>query len=203
MRLIGGAVEVRLSADRYETTQMLQQERGALTDVMQSAGYAFDIASIDHSRVIHLAVERDALADAERRRARSEALQRGSAADDIERRGGESLQRDRQAVDDDAGALFEVLPADDDQPRTRPFVLVPPAILRQTASSKRSNSSEGLLRRRRGGAARRQHHVPAAGVPLHEPLPEALGRRPGCNQLPQWRTNSGLRDATPAASRSC
>ena len=50
MRLIGGAVEVRLSADRYETTQMLQQERGALTDVMQSAGYAFDIASIDHSR---------------------------------------------------------------------------------------------------------------------------------------------------------
>lgn len=50
MRLIGGAVEVRLSADRYETTQMLQQERGALTDVMQSAGYAFDIASIEHSR---------------------------------------------------------------------------------------------------------------------------------------------------------
>jgi chemotaxis protein MotD len=50
MRLIGDAVEVRLSADRYETTQMLQQERGALTDVMQSAGYAFDIASIDHSR---------------------------------------------------------------------------------------------------------------------------------------------------------
>ena len=50
MRLIGGAVEVRLSADRYETTQMLQQERGALKDVMQSAGYAFDIASIDHSR---------------------------------------------------------------------------------------------------------------------------------------------------------
>lgn len=50
MRLIGDAVEVRLSADRYETTQMLQQERGSLTDVMKSAGYAFDIASIDHSR---------------------------------------------------------------------------------------------------------------------------------------------------------
>jgi chemotaxis protein MotD len=50
MRLIGDAVEVRLTADRYETTQMLQQERGALTDVMQSAGYAFDIAAIDHSR---------------------------------------------------------------------------------------------------------------------------------------------------------
>jgi chemotaxis protein MotD len=29
---------------------MLQQERGALTEVMQSAGYAFDIASIDQSR---------------------------------------------------------------------------------------------------------------------------------------------------------
>lgn len=50
MRLIGDAVEVRLTADRYETTQMLQHERGALTDVMQSAGYAFDIASIDHAR---------------------------------------------------------------------------------------------------------------------------------------------------------
>ena len=50
MRLIGDAVEVRLTADRYETTQMLRQERGALSDVMQSAGYAFDIASIDHSR---------------------------------------------------------------------------------------------------------------------------------------------------------
>ncbi len=50
MRLIGNAVEIHLSADRHETTQMLQQERGALTEVMQSAGYAFDIASIDQSR---------------------------------------------------------------------------------------------------------------------------------------------------------
>lgn len=50
MRLIGDAIEVRLTADRYETTQMLQHERGALSEVMQSAGYAFDIASIDHSR---------------------------------------------------------------------------------------------------------------------------------------------------------
>ena len=50
MRLIGNAVEIHLSADRHETTQMLQQERGALTEVMQSAGYAIDIASIDHSR---------------------------------------------------------------------------------------------------------------------------------------------------------
>ena len=50
MRLTGNAVEIHLSADRIETTQMLQKERGTLTDVMQSAGYAFDIASIDHSR---------------------------------------------------------------------------------------------------------------------------------------------------------
>lgn len=50
MRLIGNAVEIHLSADRHETTQMLRQERGALTEVMQSAGYAFDIASIDQTR---------------------------------------------------------------------------------------------------------------------------------------------------------
>lgn len=50
MRLIGNAVELHLSADRQETMQMLQRERGTLTDVMQSAGYAIDIAAIDHSR---------------------------------------------------------------------------------------------------------------------------------------------------------
>jgi chemotaxis protein MotD len=50
MRLTGDAVEVRLSADRHETTQLLREERGALTDAMQSAGYSFEIASIDHSR---------------------------------------------------------------------------------------------------------------------------------------------------------
>jgi chemotaxis protein MotD len=50
MRLTGDAVEVRLSADSYETTRLLQGERKALTDLMQSAGYKFDIAAIDHSR---------------------------------------------------------------------------------------------------------------------------------------------------------
>lgn len=50
MRLAGDAVEVRLTADKYETTQILQKERGTLSDAMQSAGYKFDIASIDHSR---------------------------------------------------------------------------------------------------------------------------------------------------------
>ena len=49
MRLAGDAVEVRLSADRQDTTQLLRQEQSALVDAMQSAGYTFDIASIDHS----------------------------------------------------------------------------------------------------------------------------------------------------------
>ena len=50
MRLAGESVEIHLTADRYETTQMLRQERGALTDAMQSAGYSFDITAIDHTR---------------------------------------------------------------------------------------------------------------------------------------------------------
>jgi chemotaxis protein MotD len=50
MRLTGDAVEIRLSADRAETAQLLKSERSALTDIMQSAGYKFDIAAIDQSR---------------------------------------------------------------------------------------------------------------------------------------------------------
>jgi chemotaxis protein MotD len=50
MRLSGDAVEIRLSAESHETTQLLKSERTALTDIMQSAGYKFDIASIDQSR---------------------------------------------------------------------------------------------------------------------------------------------------------
>lgn len=50
MRMAGDAVEVHLSAERAETTEMLRQERGALSDLMKSAGYSFDIASIDHTR---------------------------------------------------------------------------------------------------------------------------------------------------------
>lgn len=50
MRLAGDSVEVHLTADRLETTHLLRQERGALTDAMQSAGYSFDIAAIDHTR---------------------------------------------------------------------------------------------------------------------------------------------------------
>ncbi|ABD86673.1 putative chemotaxis MotD protein [Rhodopseudomonas palustris BisB18] len=50
MRLAGDAVEIRLTAERADTARMLQHERGTLTDIMQSAGYKFDIAAIDHSR---------------------------------------------------------------------------------------------------------------------------------------------------------
>ncbi len=50
MRLAGDSVEVHLTADRLETTNLLRQERGALSDAMQSAGYSFDIAAIDHTR---------------------------------------------------------------------------------------------------------------------------------------------------------
>jgi chemotaxis protein MotD len=53
MRLAGDAVEVRLLADRPETAQQLREERGALIDAMQSAGYTFDIASIDHGSARH------------------------------------------------------------------------------------------------------------------------------------------------------
>jgi chemotaxis protein MotD len=53
MRLAGDAVEVRLLADRPETTRLLREERGALMDAMQSAGYTFDIASIDHGSARH------------------------------------------------------------------------------------------------------------------------------------------------------
>jgi len=51
MRLAGGSVEVHLTADRLETTQLLRQERGVLSDAMQSAGYSFDISAIEHARM--------------------------------------------------------------------------------------------------------------------------------------------------------
>jgi len=54
MRLTGDAVEVKLSAERQDTTQLLRAERGALVDAMQSAGYTFEIAAIDHSHAGHM-----------------------------------------------------------------------------------------------------------------------------------------------------
>ncbi|WP_245474515.1 flagellar hook-length control protein FliK [Bradyrhizobium sp. Leo121] len=53
MRLAGDAVEVRLLADQPETTELLRKDRGVLTDAMRSAGYTFEIASIDHSSARH------------------------------------------------------------------------------------------------------------------------------------------------------
>jgi chemotaxis protein MotD len=53
MRLAGDAVEVRLLAEQPETTKLLREERGALMDAMRSAGYTFEIASIDHSSTSH------------------------------------------------------------------------------------------------------------------------------------------------------
>ena len=50
MRLAGASFEVHLTADRLETKHLLRQERGALADAMQSAGYSFDITAIDHTR---------------------------------------------------------------------------------------------------------------------------------------------------------
>lgn len=51
VRLTGDAVDVQVTADRYETTQMLRHERDALTERMHSAGYNFEISSIDHNRI--------------------------------------------------------------------------------------------------------------------------------------------------------
>lgn len=51
VRLTGDSVDVQVSAERYETTQMLRHERDALTERMHSAGYKFEISSIDHGRV--------------------------------------------------------------------------------------------------------------------------------------------------------
>jgi chemotaxis protein MotD len=51
VRLTGDAVDVQVSADRYDTAQMLRHERDALTERMHSAGYKFEISSIDHNRV--------------------------------------------------------------------------------------------------------------------------------------------------------
>lgn len=54
MRLSGDAIEVKLAADRHDTTQLLRDERARLVDAMQSAGYTFEIASIDHSHTGHM-----------------------------------------------------------------------------------------------------------------------------------------------------
>jgi chemotaxis protein MotD len=48
LRLVGAAVSVHLAADRRETSQMLDQQRDSIRDLMQSAGYVADVAPVQH-----------------------------------------------------------------------------------------------------------------------------------------------------------
>jgi chemotaxis protein MotD len=48
LRLVGAAVSVQLAADRKDTSQMLDQQRDSIRDLMQSAGYVADVAPVQH-----------------------------------------------------------------------------------------------------------------------------------------------------------
>ena len=48
LRLVGAAVSVQLAADRRDTSQMLDQQRDSIRDLMQSAGYVADVAPVQH-----------------------------------------------------------------------------------------------------------------------------------------------------------
>jgi len=48
LRLVGAAVSVHLAADRRDTSQMLDQQRDSIRDLMQSAGYVADVAPVQH-----------------------------------------------------------------------------------------------------------------------------------------------------------
>lgn len=48
LRLVGAAVSVHLAADRKETSQMLDQQRDSIRELMQSAGYVADVAPVQH-----------------------------------------------------------------------------------------------------------------------------------------------------------
>jgi chemotaxis protein MotD len=48
LRLVGEAVSVHLAADRKDTSQMLDQQRGSIREMMQSAGYVADVAPVQH-----------------------------------------------------------------------------------------------------------------------------------------------------------
>jgi chemotaxis protein MotD len=48
LRLVGPAVSVQLAADRRDTSQMLEEQRGSIRALMQSAGYTADIAPVQH-----------------------------------------------------------------------------------------------------------------------------------------------------------
>jgi chemotaxis protein MotD len=46
LRLVGSEVSVHLAAERKDTSQMLDQQRGSIRDLMQSAGYVADVAPV-------------------------------------------------------------------------------------------------------------------------------------------------------------
>lgn len=48
LRLVGAAVSVHLAADRKDTSQLLDQQRDSIRDLMQSAGYVADVAPVQH-----------------------------------------------------------------------------------------------------------------------------------------------------------
>ncbi|RZN09147.1 flagellar hook-length control protein FliK [Bradyrhizobium genosp. SA-3] len=48
LRLVGAEVSVHLAAERKDTSQMLDQQRDSIRDLMQSAGYVADVAPVQH-----------------------------------------------------------------------------------------------------------------------------------------------------------
>lgn len=48
LRLIGTEVSVHLAAERKDTSQMLDQQRDSIRDLMQSAGYVAEVAPVQH-----------------------------------------------------------------------------------------------------------------------------------------------------------
>jgi chemotaxis protein MotD len=48
LRLVGAEVSVHLAAERRDTSQMLEQQRDSIRELMQSAGYVADVAPVRH-----------------------------------------------------------------------------------------------------------------------------------------------------------
>lgn len=48
LRLVGTEVSVHLAAERKDTSQMLDQQRDSIRDLMQSAGYVAEVAPVQH-----------------------------------------------------------------------------------------------------------------------------------------------------------
>ncbi|MEK9278443.1 MULTISPECIES: flagellar hook-length control protein FliK [unclassified Bradyrhizobium] len=48
LRLVGAEVSVHLAAERKDTSQMLDQQRDSIRELMQSAGYIADVAPVQH-----------------------------------------------------------------------------------------------------------------------------------------------------------